>query len=523
MRVKLSALIRAIETRRVRDPNPSRRDPDIRSLHYRAQEVAPGGLFVAVPGLKSDGHDFVRMALDRGAAALVVQRPVTCDGLTIEVRNSRRALAAMAAAFCEHPSERMSVIGITGTNGKTTTSFLLESMLARAGLKTGVIGTINYRFGGRVFENPVTTPESLDLQRILAEMQADGVTHVILEVSSHAIDLDRIYGCRFEVGIFTNLSQDHLDYHGDMEAYWACKKRFFTDMLASRIGGRSRAVINAEDAKGRELLQALACETISTGCSPDCAVRAGRIDSRPNGISGILTTPDGETPFTSALVGAYNLENILSAAGAAAALGLGPERIRTGIEGLAHVPGRLERIADAAGRSVYVDYAHSPQALSNVLALLRSMAAGRLICVFGCGGDRDQTKRPKMGVIAAEFSDLAIVTSDNPRTEAPLAIIDQIVAGIRQACPYEYAPAHRAGDFHHKGYAVEPDRRRAIRLAVQAARAGDTVLIAGKGHETVQWIGGQATDFDDRREAMTALVRQGHDRQSNGSSQGWRS
>ena len=483
-------------------------DPEITSVHYRAQEVQPGGLFVAIKGLAADGHDYVEAAVGRGAKVIVVQADIeTPDGVhTIVASDTRRALAALAAGFYEHPSRAMTVIGITGTNGKTTTSYLIERILEKAGLSTGVAGTINCRFAGKQFPSPVTTPESVDLQRLLARMRDANITHVVLEVSSHALDLHRVDGCWFDIGVFTNFTQDHLDYHKDMDSYWDCKKRLFTELLPNGPKKeRAVAVINRQDPKGRELENLTSVRKILVGTTADNDLVMLDPVCSLSGISGRMTTGGEVLEFHSPLVGAHNCENILCAAGVGKALGISLATICEGVAGLASIPGRLEPVPDDQGRYVYVDYAHTPDALENVIAAVKKLAMGRTICVFGCGGDRDRGKRPLMGAIAARLCDLAVVTSDNPRSEDPLQIIDQILAGVRSVCAHEYEAKQLADGFSHKGYVVEPDRGRAIRLAVAACRPNDTLLIAGKGHEDYQIISDRTIAFDDRQVAREVL------------------
>jgi UDP-N-acetylmuramyl-tripeptide synthetase len=504
--VRLSRLIAALEPISVNGLAGG--DPEIASLHYRSQEVAPGGLFVAIAGLSTDGHDYVADAVARGAAAVVTEKPVPGAAALVRVADSRRALAELSVRFYGNPSSEMVVIAVTGTNGKTTTSYLIESILAQAGHRPGVIGTINYRYGGESFANPVTTPESLDLQRILADMRGAGVTHVVLEASSHAIELKRIHGCLIDVAVFTNLSQDHLDFHGDMEAYWAAKKRLFTHHLVTgEKAGRAKAVVNTDSAHGAELAAALRLPVLTAGTGPGCALRGEGLACTLKGVRGTIAAGDELFDFDSPLTGRHNAENILCAAGAAWALGVPPAAIRAGIEALAHVPGRLERVADPGGRFVYVDYAHTPDALENVLAALRALTAERIVCVFGCGGDRDRGKRPQMGAIAARLSDLAVVTSDNPRSEPPQAIIDQILPGVLEAGAHKCPAAGEGVPTDRRSFVVEPDRRRAIGIAIHSARPGDTVLIAGKGHETYQIVGRTVLAFDDREEARRAIEK----------------
>ncbi len=488
-------------------------DPEIGSVHYRAQDVKPGGLFVAIKGLTADGHDFIDEALARGASAIVTQKPVIKKSIIIEVKNTRKALGAISDQFHSNPSEQLFLIGITGTNGKTTTAFLVEHLLSEAGIKVGVIGTLNYRYSGKTFQNPMTTPESYDLQKILAEMLKSGITHVVMEVSSHAIDLDRICNCRFNLLVFTNLTQDHLDYHGNMNSYWSCKKRLFTQIPDhGSVNDRVFTVINHNDEKGKELIKLLE-ESIgkpsvfSAGFSNGNSIWAKDITHGLTGISGKIITPAGSFEFKSPLVGKHNLENILCAAGVGIVLNLSLDSIKTGIQAVCTIPGRLESIPNNINRFVYVDYAHTPNALENVLSALKFSATGRIICVFGCGGNRDKTKRPLMGQTAARLCDLTVITSDNPRTEPPMEIIEQIVQGAKKTTSNVYRPADLSTGFRKKGYVVEPDRKRAIGLAITASRAGDIVLIAGKGNETYQIIGNNTISFDDRIEAKTALSK----------------
>jgi UDP-N-acetylmuramoyl-L-alanyl-D-glutamate--2,6-diaminopimelate ligase len=504
--VKLSRLIKAAEPLSVDHKGSCAKDPEIRSIHYRSQEVRPGGLFVAIVGHAADGHDYIDDAIQRGAIAVVAQKEIESKTLSIRVADTRRALADIAACFFGNPSEQLTVIGITGTNGKTTTAYLVESILQQAGCEVGVIGTINYRYAGKLFDNPITTPESLDLQRILADMQQAGITHVVMEASSHAIDLYRIRNCWFDVAVFINLSQDHLDFHGDMQSYWASKKKLFTEYLVEGPkSGHAVAVVNCNNKNGGELTEVLKVPVIKTGSRPDNTVCAQNAQCDQNGIAGEITTPGGKFDFKSRLVGRHNLENILCAVGVGSALNLPVAKLRSGIEAVSVIPGRLEHIQNSAGRFVYVDYAHTPDALQNVIQALGAVREGKLICVFGCGGDRDMQKRPLMGEIAARLCDLAVVTSDNPRTEDPRAIIDQIIEGARKANSRHYRVPDLKNGFKEKGYVVEADRQRAIQLGVTVSDPGDTVLIAGKGHETYQILGTSTIAFDDREEARKAL------------------
>ncbi len=479
----------------------------IRSVHYRAQDVVPGGLFVAIRGFAADGHDFVDRAVANGAVAVVAQKPTPGAVPVLQVPDTRKALAQIAAAFYAHPSKTMALVGITGTNGKTTVAYILERILDAAGITAGVIGTVNHRCGGQVWPSANTTPESLDLQRLLAEMRKTGATHVVMEVASHGIELKRVEGCAFDVGVFTNLTQDHLDFHGDMTRYWQTKKRLFTELLPA--GGKpSRAVINRDNRHGRELAREMADRMPALTFGFDAAndIWATVAQSDLNGSRGTIHTPAGDLAFASPMVGRHNIENLLAAAGAALALELPREAIQAGLAAAGGAPGRLERVPDDHGRFVYVDYAHTPDALENVLNALTEIKAGRLICVFGCGGDRDRGKRPLMGAIAARLSELAVVTSDNPRTEDPERIIGDILPGITPLFSRAYRPAELQNGWNKPGYVVLPDRREAIGLAIRLARPGDTVLIAGKGHENYQIIGRETVPFDDGEIAALQLT-----------------
>jgi len=467
--------------------------------------VTPGGVFVAIPGHKTDGRRYIAAALEKEARVIVTEHDLTPPpGATVvQVPHARLALAHLSAGFYDHPSRELTLVGITGTNGKTTTTFLLEAMLSAAGHRVGVLGTVNYRVGERVWPAPVTTPESLDLNRYLREMRHAGATHALLEVSSHALDLKRVDRVVFAAGIFTNLSQDHLDYHLNLEAYFAAKSRLFLEILGNGSGPPSVAVLNLDDPRGQELHKRMLVPAITFGTHPDSQVRPLKARFHREGLEARLWTPQGELEIASRLVGPYNLSNILAACAAALGLGLGPEEVARGIASLAGVPGRLERFGPQGGPHIFVDYAHTPDALASVLAALTSLDFGRLITVFGCGGDRDRIKRPLMGQAAAEASDLVIVTSDNPRSEDPVAIIAEIEAGLHDmGFPPLSLAATRRGE---RGYLVVPDRREAIGLAVQLAGVDDGVLVAGKGHEDYQIIGHERRHFDDREEVVEAL------------------
>ncbi|HBN26710.1 MAG TPA: UDP-N-acetylmuramoyl-L-alanyl-D-glutamate--2,6-diaminopimelate ligase [Desulfobacteraceae bacterium] len=465
-------------------------DPEIGSVHYSAQNVREGGLFVAIKGFAADGHDFIDLALAKGAVAVVTEKPVKKKGIFVQVKNTRRALSMISARFFHDPSMSLVVVGITGTNGKTTTAFLLESILQKAGFEVGVIGTINYRYCGKIFDNPMTTPESADLHLILSEMLKAGVTHVVMEVSSHALDLYRVDHCWFDAGIFTNLTRDHLDYHKDMETYWSCKKKMFTENLRFAPKEKTFAVINCDDSRGKELYDICEGHKISVGLSKENIITPLLLREDLTSTLGRFSCPGTAFDFKSSLVGRHNLQNIACAVGGGIALGIDPDSIRSGIEALKYVPGRLEPVLNRYDRFIYVDYAHTPDALKHVLLTLKEISLGKLICVFGCGGNRDKGKRFLMGKVAGSFSDLAVITSDNPRNEEPMGIINDIIKGISENRHY-----------------VQEDRKSAIELALGLSEAGDTILIAGKGPEPYQIIGGKSFPFDDREETKKAINR----------------
>ncbi len=484
-------------------------DPEVASLVYSSREAGPGSLFVAVRGLKTDGHLYVADALSRGAVAVVAEEEVPCGGaVLVRVPDSRRALAAISCAFHGHPARTLRMVGVTGTNGKTTTSYLIESVLAAAGFQVGVIGTVNYRFGGRTLPAPQTTPESLDLQRLLREMLEAGVTHVVMEVSSHALDLKRADGCPFDAAVFTNLTRDHLDYHRDMESYFAAKQRLFTELLSEGPPkGRGRAVVNLADPWGARLWEVagqahLGYDRLGYG-TPEADIHPGEVRSGFTGTCATLATPAGEMFVCSPLLGRHNADNIMAAVGAGLALEVDPKAIARGIAALTSVRGRFQPVPNSAGIHVLVDYAHTDDALSHALGSLRQMGAKRLTCVFGCGGDRDRGKRPLMGRAVGRLADLAVVTSDNPRTEEPAAIIADILPAFKGLAVPRLEPGECAG---RRGYTVVVDRAEAIGLAIRQAAPGEVVLIAGKGHEDYQIVGTARRHFDDAEVAAQVLL-----------------
>jgi UDP-N-acetylmuramoyl-L-alanyl-D-glutamate--2,6-diaminopimelate ligase len=481
---------------------------EIQGLYYDSRQVQSGGLFFALRGSAVDGHRFVATALEAGAAALVVEDDANLPaGVTYAlVADARLAMAAIAAAFYGNPTDGVPLIGVTGTNGKTTTTYLLEAILEEAGLPTAVLGTVSYRFRKRAIPAPHTTPESADLQRLLREMAGEGARGVVMEVSSHALEQHRVDGCRFDVGVFTNLTRDHLDYHRDMESYLSSKMRLFAELLAAdRVKPRRRAAINIDDPYGERIARVAACPVVTYGLAAAAQVTARDVRFSVDGIAGLLVTPRGEIPFRSRMAGRFNLYNILAAVAAGIALDVPLDAIGRGIAAHKKVPGRLERVENDRGATLLVDYAHTGDALENVLRTLRELATGRIITLFGCGGDRDRGKRPIMGEVAGRFSDLTVVTSDNPRSERPEAIMAEIRNGILPSGLREYETAELAGGLADKGFVMVESRREAIRLAVRLAGPGDIVLLAGKGHEDYQIIGTEKLHFDDREEAAAAF------------------
>ncbi len=470
---------------------------EVADLAYDSRKVGPGTLFFCVPGEKVDGHDFARQVVEAGAVALVVERELGVDVAQVVVPDARAAMAPLAARFWGDPTAELRVVGVTGTNGKTTTAFLVREILEAAGISCGLLGTVKQMVGGVEEEVVRTTPEAIDLQATLRRMVAAGDRACAMEVSSHAMSLHRADAIHFEVALFTNLTQDHLDFHADMEDYFQAKRRLFE-------AGPGTAIVNVDDPYGRRLAEEFDCITFSAeGATADYAARDVSFDAagaeftvvrRPTGLKadpGSAFRPvGGEIRVRTGLPGDFNVANALGALAVAVALGVGPEVAAVGLAGAARVPGRFEPIDEGQGFAVLVDYAHTPDSLENVLGAARRLTEGRLISVFGAGGDRDRDKRPKMGRAGAALSDLAVVTSDNPRSEDPEAIVAEVVAGIGDGGEVE----------------VEVDRRAAIALALARAAPGDTVVIAGKGHEQGQeFEGGRKLPFDDREVAREEL------------------
>ena len=476
---------------------------------YDSRRCGENSLFVAIPGLVVDGHDYVSEAIRRGARVIVHEKAFSpAPGImAVQVSESRRALGFIGRNFYGDPSSRVCLVGVIGTNGKTTVTYLLESVFTAAGWSAGVLGTVNYRFKGNVQSSPHTTPESLEMHRILREMVDDGVTHVVAEVSSHSVDLRRVDACDFDLGIFTNLTQDHLDYHKTMDNYFEAKKRFFSEILPSgKKNPHRRMVVNGDDPWGRRLLQEVSLPAMSFGMDRPCDVVAREAVFSLHGIQARVETAEQGFSLSSPLVGRFNLYNILAAVTAALALRIPVGAIQEGIAVLKHVPGRLEKVSGPGEPEVFVDYAHTDDALRRVLQNLSRFKQGRLLTLFGCGGDRDRGKRPLMGRAAAELSDGVILTSDNPRTEEPLEIIRQIEAGIPSELMKKVSPEAFAGTVPGRHYSIIPDRAAAIKKIITVAGPADLVLIAGKGHEDYQILGNRRISFDDRLCARAALA-----------------
>jgi UDP-N-acetylmuramoyl-L-alanyl-D-glutamate--2,6-diaminopimelate ligase len=465
---------------------PEGADVAVTGITYRSSDVRPGDVFFCIPGFAHDGHDFAAEAVSRGAVAVVATRPLPDVSVPMAiVTEARSALALASARFFGDPSKSLSLVGVTGTNGKTTTVFLLDAILGGAGHRTGLIGTIETRVAGVAERASRTTPESRDLQELLARMLGAGVDAVSMEVSSHAIDLHRVDGIEFAAAAFTNLSQDHLDYHATMEEYFSVKARLLEHVSVDR------RVVNVDDQYGRRLAESLGARW-TVGTASDAQVRASAVRLGPGACTFQLDSPVGSGEVALPLAGAYNVSNALVAAGCALALGVPFEDVVGGLARAPQVPGRLERIDAGQDFTVLVDYAHTPDGLESALKAVRGVTAGRVITVFGCGGDRDPDKRPLMGRIAGELSDIAVLTSDNPRSEDPVGIILQVQDGLDGTSAE-----------HH----IEVDRREAISLALGLARTGDTVLIAGKGHEDYQIFADRTVHFDDREAAREELAK----------------
>jgi UDP-N-acetylmuramoyl-L-alanyl-D-glutamate--2,6-diaminopimelate ligase len=498
--MKLSNLLHDVEHALQSGP-----DVEVTAVEYDSRRVRPGALFVAMMGGTTDGNRYIAAAIKNGAVAIATDSTQAFDNFTVrhpeisavEVASGRRALAALAANFYDHPERKLALSGVTGTNGKTTTAFLLDAMLNHVARKTVLVGTIEYHVAGEVLPSPHTTPESRDLLELFAAGVDRHATEAVMEVSSHALKQGRVYSLAFDVAIFTNLTRDHLDYHRTMEKYFAAKRKLFdgSDYPAPRV-----AVINADDSYGTPMAKAArqADAQVSTYGLTSADYHATGVKMSAAGMSFELISPQGQVSINTRLTGRVNVYNLLAASAAAAARGLSLEQIAAGAAALACVPGRFQTVAVGQPFPVVVDYAHTDDALRNLIALAREFVRpnnGRVITLFGCGGDRDRTKRPLMGRAAGEGSDFVVLTSDNPRSEDPRAILDDVLPALLET---------------HTRYAAEVDRAAAIRIALDAAQPGDIVLLAGKGHESTQVLAGRTIPFDDAEVAAEALQALGY-------------
>lgn len=466
----------------------------VTGLEYDSRRVEPGFLFFAFPGARADGREFAQQAIEKGAVAAVSELPAPERflGRWIEVEHGRQALALAARNFYGNPAERLKLTGVTGTNGKTTTTFLIDAILRAAGMTTALVGTVEYRLAGEVRPAVNTTPESLDLYRLFGELEQAGGTHVTMEVSSHALALGRVYGITFHTAVFTNLTRDHLDFHHTMEDYFAAKRLLFAP------GGTPApewAVINFDDEYGRRIAPTPTAHTLRYGFEKGADLRGSSLEMNFDGLRFTVQYGGNQVELSSPLVGKFNAYNILAACGTALSYGLDWTTITGAIAGSPRVPGRFERVQQGQPFLIIVDYAHTDDALRNVISVARELRPKRVITLFGCGGDRDRTKRPLMAQAAAQLSDYVVLTSDNPRSEDPLAIMNDALVGLRRF------------DTPHT---MEPDRAKAIRAALKEARAGDIVILAGKGHETYQILKDRVIHFDDREVARDVLRELGY-------------
>ncbi len=467
-------------------------DLEILGITNHSEEVKPGNLFVAIVGTKTDGHRFIDQVIQRGAAAVVVEKEIAVPSSIplLKVKDTRAALSHLAATWYGRPSREMVVVGVTGTNGKTTITLLLESILNGVGIKAGRIGTLGLNYPNRSRTLSHTTPESTEIQHMLREMAEQKVKTVVMEVSSHAVDMHRADDIQFDLAIFTNLTPEHLDYHKSMELYFESKKKLFSKLLP-KGKGLKRAILNVEDPYGLKLLDLAesydSVWTYTTRPQSKWNLFAQEWRSDLAGMRGVIATPEGVMEFSSSLIGLFNLSNIIAATAAGLSLGVPLKKIQQAIEEFPGAPGRLERIPNRKDLHIFVDYAHTPDALKNVLKTLKDLEAKQITTVFGCGGDRDRTKRPIMGREVARFSDQAIITNDNPRTEDPRAIVEEILPGIQEG-----------GMTLERNCFIELDRRKAIQMGLEKTPPGGVLLVAGKGHEDYQILGSKRIHFDDR-------------------------
>lgn len=485
--MKLSELIKALKMEGEILPSC---DFPVKGISCNSRKTAADFVYVAIKGAKTDGNKFIEEALSNGARCVVIKSEGNFTGIKerdnavfIEVSDDRKALSQLASAFYREPGAKMGVVGVTGTNGKTTVTYLIEAILKECGFIPGVIGTVNYRFRDKIISSANTTPGPLELQALLADMLEAGVNYAVMEVSSHGLDQERTGEINFSGAIFTNLTQDHLDYHKDMEDYFQAKAKLFR-----RLRGDAIAVINNDDSYGLRLKQISGGRVITYGLDQDCDVRAVNLEMDINSSKFLLRTKEIREELNIGLIGRHNVYNVLAALSWALAQKLDFLKVKKALENFSLVPGRLERVNSGKGFSVFVDYAHTEDALKNVLNVLRSVARERIIVVFGCGGERDKTKRPKMGNVVCQMADYAIITSDNPRSEDPQEIIADILSGVRK-----------------DNFCVIPERLGAIRKALCLAGTGDIVLVAGKGHEDYQILKDKILHFDDREAVAQCL------------------
>lgn len=481
--MRLKELLKGIDYIRIEGVQ----DIGIEDLYYDSREVTPNSLFFCIKGLTVDGHDFAPQAVAKGAKVLVLERDVDVDGdiTKVFVPNSKTAMAYMAKNFYRNPTKDINFIGVTGTNGKTTVTYLVKSILEKAGQKVGLIGTISNMIGDRKMPSKFTTPESLELQKLLREMADENVDSVVMEVSSHSLALGRVEGCEYDIGVFTNLSQDHLDFHANMEEYRDAKAKLFTQ---SKL-----AIINEDDKNGRWIKKRVPTKVFTYGIYKDADIYARELEITDRGVAFHLHTPSGSIPINLAIPGIFSIYNGLAAASICYNLGISLEIIAQGLQEVKGVDGRFELLDTGTDYSVILDYAHTPDGLENILTTAREFAKGRIITLFGCGGDRDHSKRPIMGEIAGKYSDLCIITSDNPRSEDPMDIIKDIVPGIEKTgCDYT----------------IIENRREAIEYALAQAQKDDIVILAGKGHETYQILKDKTIPFDEKQIVAEILGRE---------------
>jgi UDP-N-acetylmuramoyl-L-alanyl-D-glutamate--2,6-diaminopimelate ligase len=500
--MRLKHLMAGVELRKWMGPQ----EVEIGSVHCDSREVKPNSLFVAIKGTRADGHDYIPQAISMGAEAIVLEDELRLKGKGgvswLLVENSRKALAIIASNFYGNPASKMTIIGITGTNGKTTTSFLIDSIFRNARFPAGLIGTIEIRYGQERFPSQITTPESIEIHRILRDMLEKGITHCVMEVSSHSLDMYRVWGLKFSCAVFTNLSRDHLDYHKTIDSYLKCKMRLFTEEGTGTPP--EWAIINVDDPSSNRIMAIARAPVIGYGIRNRAHIWASEIRYSEEGLSAIIHTPKGDFEISSSLLGEINLYNILAATCVGLSQKIDIPIIKKGLEEPIEIPGRLQRVPNEEGIVVLIDYAHTGDALERILKTARELTKGRVITLFGCGGDRDRGKRPLMGQIGARYSDILIITSDNPRSESPIKIIDEIEQGVRDE---EIKKVGVCDIFSVNGrvYTIVVDRREAIRVAIATSRPGDVVIIAGKGHEDYQIIGGEKIHFSDFEEAKIAL------------------